>query len=223
MPLLDFLGDIAGAFIGADSADKANKTNIKLAREQRGWEEQMSNSAMQRRVADLKAAGLNPVLAAGGPGASTPSVAPAQVQPEFKSDTFKGMAASAMLLRQQLDNMKAQTQNISADTRQKTIISNAMEGKEDHPKTVEGERRTLELAEAKARIANTNITSNMTAAELDRFNRMTEDAVNLLKQQVRANKLDLDAIENVAKVGGLEAGKMGAFLKIILDLWRTSK
>lgn len=68
---------------------EANRKNIDLARERMAWEERMSSTAHQREVMDLRAAGLNPILSAGG-GSSTPS----GVSPVITSE-MEGLAASA--------------------------------------------------------------------------------------------------------------------------------
>lgn len=154
---MSILADIGASLIpgglGYLAQDQTNRMNRKIAREQMSFQdrssqkgmdftERMSNTAYQRAVADMRAAGLNPILAAGTPATTPSGISSAGASYRARSPGSEAISKSleTAQINSALDLQRQQTRSMAFDN-----VSKAIEA--DFLRTPEGRRlRMMNLA-----------------------------------------------------------------------------
>jgi hypothetical protein len=89
--------------LAAFGQERTNAQNAQLARDQMAFQSQMSGTSYQRAVADMMAAGLNPMLAYSQGGASTPSGQTAVMQNALGAGATSGQSGYQLALNAALN------------------------------------------------------------------------------------------------------------------------
>lgn len=203
----------------AEQAQLNRDFNSAEAAKTREWQQNMRQTQYQTAVSDLKAAGLNPMLAYQQGGAGTPSGATASSSsmPQIGNKVAAALTAGAQAA--QIMNLKAQTEKTQADTEVSHATAKQVEAQthlttssttkvqqetENLKETIEQIRENVQLQKAQkhnyihdtllkdANIELSEIEAKLTSGKIG----LTEAQTKLTKVTTRLSELDIAGAQN---------------------------
>jgi len=194
----DTIGDVGSGLLGMVGANAQNQAAAGLQQQEENYNTQMANTSYQRGMADMKAAGLNPMLAYMEGGDSSPTA------PLYQPSSPLSQATDAMSdLGSDFQNKKAKVTKAQGDASQATSNANSAEtaaqtARATQPSAVNQAVAEASLAETKARVQNDTRISQTAASAAD-AKRKKADA-NSAEIEANVSKSGESARKNVAKV-----------------------